>query len=171
MRKYEITYLTVNEEGHDAASVNAILSDNKASIVSVHPWGARRKLVYPIKKQDQAFYTTVVFEAEPSSIQAIERAVTLSNDILRALVVLYEPGFFERANATPQEESTTKDDVTPASAEATTPEVTEEVATPEPESEPTEEAPKKKRSTKKTTEETESLDEKLDALLNEDITK
>lgn len=172
MKKYEITYLTKQEEGHDAKSIAPAFAEHKATIVSVHPWGARRKLVYPIKKEDQAFFTTVVFEADPSAVKPIETALQLNNDILRSLVVIYEPGIFDRS---PVSEETTKEAVTP---EETTPELAptepEEKAETTTTEEVAEEKPKRKRATKAASETavpSESLDEKLDALLNEDITK
>lgn len=177
MKTYEITYLTVAEETHDAATVNEALASNGGKIVSVHPWGSRRRLAYPIKKQDQAFYTTVVFEAEPSALKPLDRALNLNNDVLRFLIVEFEPGYFQRAQASQTEAPAVKESeeaATPAPAVEETP-VTEEVSTParEESTEETseEEKPKRKRATKKSDEEQKELDEKIDALLNEDIAK
>lgn len=165
MRKYEITYLTIKEEGHDAATITPVLSENSAKVVSVHPWGARRRLAYPIQKQDQAFYTTVVFEADASAIRPIEEALRLNNDVLRSLVVVYQPGYFDRMNAAPEkpvQKESTEEVKTEAPAEVTE----------EPKAE-AEEAPAKPRKTKKEApaEEEVALDDKIDALLNEDLTK
>lgn len=96
MKTYEITYLTANEEGPEAPALRPILEGEKAKIVAVFAWEGRRKLVYPIKKEDQAFYTTVIFEAEPATIQAIDRAMALNELILRALIVAFVPGIFHR---------------------------------------------------------------------------
>jgi small subunit ribosomal protein S6 len=192
LKKYEVTYLTVAEENHNAGTVASILADNGAKIESVHLWGGRRKLAYPIKKQDQAFYTTVVFEAEPSAVQPIERALSLNDDVLRSLVVLYTPGFFERAAAgedmpAPLKERETKsapaEEVKTEAAVEETP-VTEATEAPaevaeatEPTEEKVEEAPvaeekpKRTRAKKATAEDAKVLDEKIDELLNEDITK
>jgi small subunit ribosomal protein S6 len=186
LKTYEITYLTPQEETLEAHTVAPVLAEHGAKILSVHPWGGRRKLAYPIKKEDQAFYTTIVFELEPDQVGPIEGALRLKQEVLRSIVVHFVPGMFHRAPAT--EESTTRTDETTAPAtEAkveTTPEVvtTEEIPTVTPETagpvvaEAEKEAPaaepKKRRTTKKTTEvDQKALDEKLDALLNEDITK
>lgn len=181
MKTYEITYMTVLEEGNDAKSIAPILASHSSKIMSVHPWGNRRKLTYPIKKQDQAFFTTVVLEAEPSSIAGLQREIHLSNDVLRALIVEFEPGIFHRsASVEDKAKAGEKSPLTEATAEATTAEPQPEPAVAEPEkakretAEVTPEAepkPKKRRATKTTTSDEKSLDEKLDALLNEDITK
>lgn len=195
LKKYEVTYLTVAEENHNAGTVSDILAQNGATIVSVHLWGGRRKLAYPIKKQDQAFYTTVIFEAEPSAVQPIERAFTLKDDVLRSLVVTYVPGYFERIaagedvtapsrerDAKPARTEEAKEEVAAAPAEETVAEEapsTEEVAEipADAAEEKTEEAPaeevkpKRARAKKADAEEVKALDEKIDELLNEDITK
>lgn len=177
MKKYEITYLTLQEEDFNAGTISGILNDHNAKIVTVHPWGTRRKLAYPIKKQDQAFYTTVVFEADQAAIQPIETALRLNNDVLRSLVVTYEPGYFDRAAS--QEDAKDKPETKKAevkeevTVEQTPAETVEEATTPEAEAPAEEEKPKRKRTVKKevTEEETKALDEKLNELLNEDITK
>lgn len=185
MKIYEITYLTVLEEGNDAKSIASFLGSHTAKIVSVHPWGNRRKLTHSIKKQDHAFFTTVVFEAEPSSIAGLQREIHLSNDVLRALIVEFEPGMFHRSSATdegnkgkPAEKTVATEALVEIPAPKTTetqPTVAKEVAekaeiVTDVQTE-TEAKPKKRRATKKTAAEDKSLDEKLDALLNEDITK
>ena len=99
MRTYEITYITLDEETPSASAITAVLSQHNAKIMSVHPWAGRRKLAYPIKKQDQAFYTTVIFEAEPDTIVPIERAVQGLDAVLRLLIVHFEPGIFHRSES------------------------------------------------------------------------
>ncbi len=171
MRTYEITYLTVKEETPDAATIAGVLKDHEAKIVSVHPWGNRRKLAFPIQKQDQAFFTTVVFDADPSVVQPIENALKLNPEVLRSLLVLFEPGFFHRAPERVQSEST--DDKAEKTAPAPVVEPIETVVaeTPAEASMTTTEEKPKKRATKKAPEDDKSLDEKLDELLKEDIVK
>ncbi len=182
MKTYEITYLTLHEELSDAKTIAESLVSQNAKIVSVHPWTGRRKLTYPIKKQDQAFYTTAVFETEPSTIALLERDLQLNNEVLRALIVEFIPGIFHRATPTlddngragetkekpiskPEEEAIES----PAEVKAE-PVVSESQKTDETASADSEEKPKRRRA-KSSKEDTQALDEKLDALLNEDITK
>jgi ribosomal protein S6 len=178
VKTYEITYLTLNEEGSDAGTIATTLANHNARIVAVHPWGGRRKLTFPIKKEEQAFFTTVVFEAETSVIAPLERAFQLNTAIMRSLIVAYQPGLFDRGateEATPKAASPEVKTETPVTEpvkeeQAATPEVaTEEAKTETPA--PAEAKPKRKRAPKKTEEEQKELDKKLDELLNEDLTK
>lgn len=181
MKTYEVTYITLGEEGYDAATISEVLAKHACKIVSVHPWGARRKLAYPIKKQDQAFYTTVVFEADASVVLPIENALKLNNDVLRSLVTSYEPGYFQRMSAPattggseakeekPKAEAVTEE----APVEEIVPieEATKEAESPVEEAPVAEEKPKRRVAKKVTEEDSQALDEKIDALLNEDIAK
>lgn len=174
MKTYEITYITAQEETADAGTIAPALKEHEAKIVSVFPWDGRRKLVYPIKKQDQGFYTTVVFESETSAVAPIERALSLNEAVLRSIIVEFEPGMFHRTPETtrPIKEAAPVKDTAEEKLPAETP-VIEETATPAEEKtkETEEEKPKRKRATRKTTEEeTKALDETLDELLKEDIT-
>ncbi|HEY1075019.1 MAG TPA: 30S ribosomal protein S6 [Patescibacteria group bacterium] len=181
MKTYEVTYLTLGEEGYDASTISETLAKHGCKIVSVHPWGARRKLAYPINKQDQAFYTTVVFDADASAVLPIENALKLNNDVLRALVTTFEPGYFQRmANTTaPTSGSEAKEsekpkaeevkEETPSEEVAPIEEVTEEAITEE--TPAAEEKPKRRTTKNADKEDSQALDEKIDALLNEDITK
>ncbi len=185
MRTYEMTYITANEESSQAPTVHATLTDHKATITSVTPWdGGRRRFTYPIKKLDQGFYTTVVFDADPSAVLGIERDLRLNNDVIRALVVLFEASPAPRSQESgrpdrkeaakpaveaPVAETSLTEDVTEAKIAAEMGEPAEVVT--EAKEETAEEKPKRKRAPRKTTEEdTKALDEKLDELLNEDLT-
>lgn len=175
MRKYEITYLSVGEENASASLIAPVLATKEAKIVSVHPWGGRRRLTYPIKKQDQAFFTTVVFEAEPVAVQPIDAALQLNNDVLRFLIVHYEPGTFDRPatyNSENSREVETKPSprVTEVKGEAPAEVAAESVATDTPAEAPVKPAPKKRATKKATKADDKVLDEKIEELLKEDIT-
>lgn len=176
MKTYEITYLTVNEETADAATIKDILVANGAAIVSVHPWGTRRKLTYPIKKQDQAFYTTVIFDAETSAVAPINKALQLNANVLRSLVVEFVPGVFHRVaheDTRPTNKSAEKTEsvVTDAPIEIAEAVESNEVPAEVANEATNEEKPKKTTRKKVTKVETEALDEKIEELLNEDVTK
>ncbi len=49
-------------------------------------WGSR-SLVYPIKRQEKAFYAHYEFEADPADISSIDKMIKLNEDILRYLIV------------------------------------------------------------------------------------
>jgi small subunit ribosomal protein S6 len=55
-------------------------------IVKVAPWG-RRRLAYPIDRHREGAYHIVVFEAPTTSIAELERALLITEEVLRHLVV------------------------------------------------------------------------------------
>lgn len=94
MRQYEMTYLVsdkVSDADMNAATgrINAMITDHKGKILGEENWG-RRKLAYPIDKQDFATYITLNFELMPSELSAINRELRLSKDIVRSLIILKE---------------------------------------------------------------------------------
>lgn len=167
MTKYELTYLTVGEESANAESVRDTLTQNEAVIESVNNWTGRRKLVYPIKKQDQAFYTTVVFAGEPSTVKPISDALLSNEEILRSLIVHYVPQPERGGTGEPEKTEPKVAKIEPVETEKA--EVVTESAH---EEEKSETKPKRTRVKKeKTEEEAKALDDKLEELLHEDITK
>lgn len=57
-----------------------------AEVIALYKWDERR-LAYEIKKQRRALYLQVYFRCEGSKIVGIERDVTLSETVLRCLIV------------------------------------------------------------------------------------
>jgi small subunit ribosomal protein S6 len=55
-------------------------------IVKVAPWG-RRRLAYPIDRHREGAYHIVVFEAPTGTIAELERAILITEEVLRHLVV------------------------------------------------------------------------------------
>ena len=47
----------------------------------------KKKLAYDIKKNSEAFYMLINFEAEPSSIAELERNYRITDDVLKFIVV------------------------------------------------------------------------------------
>ena len=69
MRQYEMTYLIsdkVNDSDLTAATgkINAIITNHGGKILGEDNWG-RRKLAYPIAKQEFATYITLNFSLSP----------------------------------------------------------------------------------------------------------
>jgi len=52
--------------------------------------GEKRKLAYPIKKQNFGFYVTVQFNLEPDKIAELEKQIRMEQLILRHLLVAKE---------------------------------------------------------------------------------
>jgi small subunit ribosomal protein S6 len=55
-------------------------------IVKVAPWG-RRRLAYPIDRHREGAYHIVVFEAPTGTIAELERAILITEEVLRHLIV------------------------------------------------------------------------------------
>lgn len=92
MREYELTYLVsdeVLEKDHKIITdrVAGIISDQGGKISKEETWG-RRKLTYPIKKQNFATYITVWFQLPKEKIIDIEHELQVHPQIIRHLIVV-----------------------------------------------------------------------------------
>ena len=91
MRRYELM-LVFSPEAPDER-ISAIIdrttrqiTADGGQIVKVAPWG-RRRLAYPIDRHREGAYHIVVFEAPTTSIAELERAILITEEVLRHLVV------------------------------------------------------------------------------------
>ena len=106
-RKYEMMIVvapTVTEEGLPAVAerVSAYVTDQGGEIESFtheNPWG-RRRLAYPIQNFQDAFYVLYYFHSSPRSIDEIERELRLDEQVIRHLIMRYDP----MTERTPREE-------------------------------------------------------------------
>ncbi|MGB5303281.1 MAG: 30S ribosomal protein S6 [Gemmatimonadota bacterium] len=95
MRDYEVVYifkssLTTEEiEGRLEAYHGKILAAEGSEITAVEHWG-KRKLAYPIDRNDNGYYVVTQFTASPGVLTDFERVLKLDDDLLRHLVVLSE---------------------------------------------------------------------------------
>ena len=95
MNKYESVLildptLEDTEAGEKFEQLLELYKAEGAKVVETKDWG-KRKLAYPIKKKDNAFYRVVHFNAQPSVISKLERRLKLDEQVLRSLIVLYVP--------------------------------------------------------------------------------
>jgi small subunit ribosomal protein S6 len=63
-----------------------IFALSKAKVTNTDNWG-KRKLLYPIKKQDYAIYVFYTLEIEPTEVKKIETALNITDEIVRYLIV------------------------------------------------------------------------------------
>ncbi|MFA7244350.1 MAG: 30S ribosomal protein S6 [Patescibacteria group bacterium] len=96
MRQYELTYLISDDvpEGDInkvSGKVNGYIADAKGKVLKEESWG-RRKLAYPIKKQQFATYITLNFELEPENLREIEKDIMHAPEILRHLTIVRDFG-------------------------------------------------------------------------------
>lgn len=94
---YEATYIirpTIDEEAADraAATVEEFIKSQGGAMQSTDKKG-RRRLSYDVKKMKDGYYVTVVFTLGADKVAAVKRMMTLSEDVIRSLVVIYEPEY------------------------------------------------------------------------------
>ncbi|BAU09915.1 30S ribosomal protein S6 [Leptolyngbya sp. NIES-3755] len=88
---YETMYILrpdIGDEAVDGAidKYQSILKDNGAEIIETQHRGKRR-LAYEIDKQREGIYVQMNFKADGSQIAPMERAMRLSNEVIRYLTV------------------------------------------------------------------------------------
>jgi small subunit ribosomal protein S6 len=97
-RPYEMMVVvapTVGDEGLPAVveRVSGYVAAQDGTVTSVkhdNPWG-RRRLAYPIEDHRDAFYVLYMFDADPRRITSLERDLKLDEQVIRHLVVRYDP--------------------------------------------------------------------------------
>jgi len=67
------------------ARVSKIIADNGGKITKTDNWG-KRKLAYPIKKQEFALYVFYTVEAPADAPARIEQTFNITDEIIRFLV-------------------------------------------------------------------------------------
>ena len=65
--------------------VKKILEDNSAKLVKADNWG-KRKLAYPIKKQDFAVYVFYTVEMPAENVAKVEQTFNITDEIIRFLI-------------------------------------------------------------------------------------
>jgi small subunit ribosomal protein S6 len=97
-RAYEMMIVvapTVGEEGLPAVveRVGGYITNYGGTLKSTsteNPWG-RRRLAYPINDHRDAFYALYMFDVDGHRIDELERDLRLDDDVIRHLVVRYDP--------------------------------------------------------------------------------
>jgi len=67
------------------AKVEKIIADNGGKIAKTDNWG-KRKLAYPIKKQEFAIYVFYQAEMPPDAAQKIEQTFNITDEVIRFLI-------------------------------------------------------------------------------------
>ncbi len=92
---YEVTYIikpTIDEEAADkvASSVEEYIKGQGGKVEGTDKKG-RRRLTYEVNKMKDGYYVSTIFNINPQSVATIKRMMTLSEDILRSLIIVYTP--------------------------------------------------------------------------------
>jgi small subunit ribosomal protein S6 len=100
---YETMYILrpdLNEDAVDQSieKYQSILRENGAQILETQHRGKRR-LAYEIQKQREGIYIQMNYEGDGSQIASLERAMRLSDEVIRYLTVRQEAPKAEKASA------------------------------------------------------------------------
>ncbi len=66
--------------------VTKIFTSSGGKVTGMDNWG-KRKLAYPIKKQEYGIYVFYAVELEPTAVQKIEATLNITDEVIRFLIV------------------------------------------------------------------------------------
>ena len=89
MHQYEVAVLYHPDLEIDlekaTSRVEKIFTDNGGKVVNQDNWG-KRKLAYPIKKNEHAVYVFYAVELPPESVRKVESTLNITDEVLRFLI-------------------------------------------------------------------------------------
>ena len=89
MNQYEVAVLyhpdLEIDLGKASTKVEKVFTDNGGKVVNTDNWG-KRKLAYPIKKQDYAVYVFYTVEMPAEGVQKVESTLNITDEVLRFLI-------------------------------------------------------------------------------------
>ena len=80
--------LTEEEIATQITKVKDILSKEGAELAATNDMGMR-KLAYPVEKHSRGYYTVLLYKAEGTLIEELERNLKISEDVIKFLTVKY----------------------------------------------------------------------------------
>ncbi len=94
MRNYEFTFIIhsdVEDEGITGITekVSQFITEGGGQVTNADHWG-RRRLAYPIQKQNEGYYVLTQVQLDPESIVELERKLNLTEEVIRYLLVRVE---------------------------------------------------------------------------------
>ncbi len=81
------------------ARVEKIFTDNGGTITNTDSWG-KRKLAYPIKKNEHALYVFYMADLPAENVRKIEALLNITDEVLRFLIVRPDLKKIAKAEAT-----------------------------------------------------------------------
>jgi small subunit ribosomal protein S6 len=89
MNQYEIAVLYHPDLEIDmdkaTTKVEKIFTDNKGKVTNVDNWG-KRKLAYPVKKNESAVYVFYTLDIPAESVRKIEATLNITDEVVRFLI-------------------------------------------------------------------------------------
>lgn len=91
MRKYEVMTihrpdLAEDDVDSSVGNLESFLSEHGATVDGRDLWGKRR-FAYEIDHLSEGFYSVVSFQAEPASIDSLDRMLSLADEVVRHKIV------------------------------------------------------------------------------------
>ena len=68
-----------------SSKIEKIFADNKGKIVNTDNWG-KRKLAYPIKKNESAVYVIYTLEMPAENVKKVESVLNITDEVIRFLI-------------------------------------------------------------------------------------
>ncbi len=90
MAKYEMLYLLNNDATDEAKTAEIekyenIVKSMNGAVVSTDKWGTK-KLAYPIKFKNEAYYVLMTFEADGQVVNELDRVAGIDSEVLRRMI-------------------------------------------------------------------------------------
>ena len=90
MREYELVFIVHPDLDENATNdtverVKGWITEAGGSVDKVDPWG-KRKLAYPIRKQNNGQYFLLTIQVDPSFVAELERNLRFLEPIMRFMV-------------------------------------------------------------------------------------
>jgi small subunit ribosomal protein S6 len=81
--------LTADIEDHKASAeeIAEVVRGLGAEVEKIDLCGGKKRLAYPIKKQQDGFYTLITMKMPPDQIRELDRVLSLRPQVIRHLVV------------------------------------------------------------------------------------
>ena len=93
MRSYETMVVVSGEIGEESAALmsrfEGVVRSEGGTYETTHDWGTR-KLAYPIRRQANGRYYLMEYQAEPGTVQELERTMRITEGVLRYISVQQE---------------------------------------------------------------------------------
>lgn len=90
MNQYEIAVLYHPDLEVDLTKaeekVTKLITDNGGKVTATDNWG-KRKLMYPIKKQEHAVYVFYTVEMPSAGVKKVETTLNITDEVIRYLIV------------------------------------------------------------------------------------
>jgi small subunit ribosomal protein S6 len=86
------------------SKVEKTLADNKAKVTKTDNWG-KRKLAYPIKKQDFAIYVFYTVDMPAENVGKVEQTFNITDEVIRFLITKVDLKAIAKAEALREEKA------------------------------------------------------------------